>query len=182
MSMNKYVVRSAVILSLLLAVPSWADEKVDMKEVRQLATLPTEDILRDIPVERIAVANYWQKVKGRDRPMVVFFYSNSHPPSQRVATLIRYVVPHYKDRIAFASVKVADKGAPDKKTAATYLKQYSLDSTPGILFYDNVGMEMVLEDEDYVDADFKEFRTPKMLLWSVYYSAVRKALDKLLAD
>jgi len=181
MSMNKYVVRSAVILALLLAVPSWADEKVSMKEVRRLATLPTEDILRDVPVERIAVANYWQKVKGRDRPMVVFFYSNSHPPSQRVATLIRHVAPHYKDRIAFASVKVADKGAPDEKTT-TYLKQYSLDSTPGVLFYDNVEMEMVLEDEDYVGPDFKEFRTPTMFLWSAYYSAVRKELDKLLAD
>jgi len=41
---------------------------------------------------------------------------------------------------------------------------------------------LVLEDEDYIDADFKEFRTPSMLLWSVYYSAVCKELDKLLAD
>jgi len=41
---------------------------------------------------------------------------------------------------------------------------------------------MILEDEDYVDADFKEFRTPKMFLWKTYYSAVRKELDQLLAD
>jgi len=41
---------------------------------------------------------------------------------------------------------------------------------------------MVLEDEDYIDADFKEFRTPRMFLWKTYYNAVRKELDKLLAD
>ena len=52
----------------------------------------------------------------------------------------------------------------------------------GFSIYDNVGDEMILEDEDYIDADFKEFRTPKMFLWKTYYSGVRKELDKLLAD
>ena len=28
----------------------------------------------------------------------------------------------------------------------------------------------------------KEFRRPSMLLWKVYYKAVRKELDKLLSD
>jgi hypothetical protein len=45
-----------------------------------------------------------------------------------------------------------------------------------------VGTEMVLEDEVYIDPDFKEFRTPRMLLWKTYYTAIRKELDKLLAD
>jgi len=40
----------------------------------------------------------------------------------------------------------------------------------------------VLEEEDYVDPDFKEFRTPQMFLWQTYYKAVRNALDALLAD
>ena len=53
---------------------------------------------------------------------------------------------------------------------------------PGILFYDNVGTKMVLEDEDYIDADFKEFRTHRMILWKKYYNAVRKELDKQLLE
>ncbi len=40
---------------------------------------------------------------------------------------------------------------------------------------------MVLEEEDYIEADFKDFRTPKMLIWKTYYSGVRKELDKLLS-
>jgi len=41
---------------------------------------------------------------------------------------------------------------------------------------------MVLEEEDYIEAGFKEFRTPKMFIWNSYYSGVRKALDKVLSD
>ncbi len=84
--------------------------------------------------------------------------------------------------MAFRRVKVVETGKPDAKLRKDYEARYSLDKTPGILFYDNVGDKMVLEDEDYVDADFKEFRTPKMMLWKTYYSAVRKELDQLLAD
>jgi len=41
---------------------------------------------------------------------------------------------------------------------------------------------MVLEEEDYIEADFKEYRTPKMFIWNSYYSGVRKELDQLLSD
>jgi hypothetical protein len=41
---------------------------------------------------------------------------------------------------------------------------------------------MVLEEEDYIEANFKEFRTPAMSIWKIYYSEVRKELDKLLSD
>ena len=42
--------------------------------------------------------------------------------------------------------------------------------------------KLVLEDEDYVDPDFKEFRAPRMMLWNIYHQAVRRELNKLLAD
>ena len=112
----------------------------------------------------------------------VFFYSNIDGPSQRLATLIRYIAPLYNNKLSFGRVKVVEEGKPEKIRAKQLASMCSLDHTPGILFYDNVGTEMVLEDEDYVDADFKEFRTPKMFLWKTYYKAVRKELDKLLAD
>ncbi len=155
---------------------------IDMKEVRSLAKLSVDRILKATPVETFSIGDYWSRVLGRKKPLVVFFYSNSNGPSQRVATLIKYIAPEYKDKLSFARVKVAESGQSDRETADNLATKYSLDKTPGILFYDNVGSDMVLEEEDYIDADFKEFRTPRMLFWKSYYSAVRKQLDKLLAD
>ncbi len=169
-------------LSLMLSAPALASSKIKMKDVKALAKEPVNRILEQAPIEKFSIDSYWKSVNGRNKPLVVFFYSNRHSPSQRVATLIRYIAPDYADKMAFARVQVADKGSPGKKQAEQLNKSFSLDSTPGILFYDNVNSTMVLEDEDYIDADFKEFRTPSMLLWRTYYSAVRKELDALLAD
>jgi len=171
-----------LITGLVCAPSVLASQDIDMAEVRRLAKLSVEEIIPAPPVERFALENYWRNVKGRNKPLVVFFYSNHDDPSQRVATLLRYIAPDYTSKLSFAMVKVVETGQPDKPLAGNLMKEYSLDKTPGILYYDNVGDKMVLEEEDYIDADFKEFRTPSMLLWKTYYDAVRKELDKLLAD
>lgn len=155
---------------------------INMAEVRELVKLSVDEILGNTPVLSITADKYWETIQKRNRPKVVLFYSNKDAPSRRVATLIHYIAPDYSDRLAFRMVKVVETGKPDAKLAKDLQARFSLDKTPGILFYDNVGDKMVLEDEDYVDADFKEFRTPKMLFWKTYYSAVRKELDQLLAD
>jgi len=155
--------------------------EIDMAKVRRLSKLSVEKILENSPVVDISLENYWSNVRGRKKPLVVFFYSNNDKSSKRVATLIKYVSPDYTKNIAFARVKVVENGKPDKATATKLASNFGLDKTPGILFYDNTGNEMALEDEDYVNPDFKEFRTPKMLLWKTYYSAVRKELDQLIA-
>jgi len=152
-----------------------------MAEVRRLSKLRVEKILENSPVLDISLENYWSNVRGRKKPLVVFFYSNNDESSKRVATLIKYISPDYTKNIAFARVKVVENGKPDKATATKLASNFGLDKTPGILFYNNTGNEMALEDEDYVNPDFKEFRTPKMLLWKTYYSAVRKELDQLIA-
>ncbi len=159
-----------------------AAEEIDMKEVRRLANLRVSNILADSQVESIITENYWNHVKGTSKPLVVFFYIDSDPRSQRIATLIRYIAPIYKDRVSFGSVKVADSGKVDPQTARRMASEYSLDKTPGILFYHRIRNDMVLDDEMYIDPDFKEFRAPRMILWKTYYSAVCKELDKLLAD
>ena len=176
-----YYVVSIVVLGVLISADTSAKD-IDMAEVRKLANLPVDEILDGALVPEIEINKYWKTVRWRKRPKVVFFYSNNDAPSQRVATLIRFVAMEYSDRLAFRRVKVVEAGKPDAKLRKDLEARYSLDKTPGILFYDNVGDKMVLEDEDYVDADFKEFRTPRMLLWKTYYSAVRKELDQLLAD
>ena len=41
---------------------------------------------------------------------------------------------------------------------------------------------MVLEDEQYIDANFKEFRTPSLLFWNVYYNTASSYIDKNILD
>jgi hypothetical protein len=171
----------ALLISLLVAPISADEEKIDMSVIRALAQRPVDEILEKSPVASMEIRDYWNEVRSRGRSMIVFFYSNMHGPSQRVATLLLYVAKEYSDRIAFRRVKVAEKGVPNKQEAGRLAAQFSLDHTPGILFYHNEGNALVLEKEEYVEADFKEFRTPSMLLWKTYYSAVKKELDKLLA-
>jgi len=180
--MRKPFYCSTLIGLLVFCFQVQAENDINMNEVRELAKLPVDSILENLSIDTFAIDNYWINVHGRDKPLVVFFYSNFHNPSQRLATLIRYVAPHYSDKLCFGRVKVQEQGKPDETTANMLASRYSLDKTPGILFYDNVGTEMVLEDDDDIDADFKEFRTPRMILWKTYYTAVRNRLDKLLVD
>ncbi|MGD2149877.1 MAG: hypothetical protein PVJ06_13705 [Desulfobacterales bacterium] len=154
--------------------------EIDMAEVRRLSKLSVEKILENSPVVDISLENYWSTVRGRKKPLAVFFYSNNDEYSQRVATLIKYISHDYTNNIAFTRVKVAENGKPDRATATKLASNFGLDKTPGILFYDNTGSEMALEDEDWVKPDLKEFRTPKMILWKTYYSAVRRELDQLI--
>ena len=53
---------------------------------------------------------------------------------------------------------------------------------PGILFYDNDSGKMTLEGEQYIDANFKEFRTPSLLFWNVYYNTACSYIDKNILD
>lgn len=180
--MRKVFFCTAIIIFFDLFFCAQANENINMKEVRELAKLPVEKILINSPVDTIDVKDYWSYVNSRHKPLVVFFYSNMDGQSQRLATLIKYVAPPYNNRMSFVRVKVVEEGKPEKNKAKRLASMYSLDDTPGILFYHIVGKKMVLDDEEYIDADFKEFRDPNMFLWKTYYKTVRKELNKLLAD
>ena len=172
----------AIFVLVAIAPGTQADDGVNIKEIRRLAKLPVNKILQNSSIELISIEHYWPKVHGRTKPLVVFFYSDIDSDSQRLATLIKHISPHFQTKLSFARVQVSEKGKPDKNTASDLRSQYSLDKTPGILYYDNVADKMVLEEEDYIEADYKEFRTPNMFIWNIYYSGVRKELDKLLSD
>jgi hypothetical protein len=165
-----------------ISAPSDAAEDIDMAKVRALAALPVKEILGDAPVPELPRASYWKTIRGSRVPVVVMFYSNVDQESQRLATLVRYISIKYKNKISYYRVMVAANGKPAKGIAADYEKSYSLDKTPGVLFYDNDSQKMVLESEQYIDANFKEFRTPSLLLWKVYYNAVCSYIDKNILD
>jgi len=153
-----------------------------MAKVRALAALPVHEILRESPVRELPRASYWKTLRASRRPVVVMFYSDVDPESQRLATLIRSVAIKYEAKFSVYGVMVAEDGKPSKATAADFQKGYSLDKTPGVLFYDNDRGKMELEGEQYIDANFKDFRSPSMLLWKVYYDAVCRYIDKNILD
>jgi len=144
---------SIILLMSLLVCSAWAGaDKVDLSTVKALAQHPVDEILAQSLVSKIEIATYWKEVRSRNRPMIVFFYSNMDGPSQRLATLILYAAKEYTNRIDFRCVKVAEKGLPSREEGQRLNAQFSLDSTPGVLFYDNVGDKLVLEQEGYIIA------------------------------
>jgi len=174
----------ALLLVTVLWIPvqAHAADDIDMAKVRALAALPVTEILRDSPVHELSRANYWKTIRESPVPVVVLFYSNVDGESQRLATLLRYVAIKYGGKFSTYDVIVVENGKPAKAIATEFEKAYSLDKTPGILFYDNDRGKQVLESEQYIDANFKEFRTPSLLLWKTYYNAVCKHIDRTILD
>ena len=182
--MSRVSASAALLLTTLLGAPplTSAAEEIDMSKVRALAALPVKDIFRDSPVHEVPRAEYWKTIHENRRPVVVMFYSNTDPESQRLATLIRYVAVRYANRFSTYGVMVVESGKPPKPTAVDFEKSYSLDKTPGVLFYDNDHGKMELEGEEYIEANFKEFRTPSLFLWKTYYNGVCSYIDKNILD
>lgn len=174
----------AAVLLACLVVPGGValTAEVNMAEVRALAARPVREILEATPFREIDDTRYWEAVRESKRPVVVMFYSNQDRDSQNLATLLRYVAVDYSDKITFYHFMVVPKGKPDRPTLTRMEKAYSLDKVPGTFFYDNDTGAMVLEKEDYTLPTFKEYRTPGMFLWNVYYSKIREYIDKHILD
>jgi len=102
----------ALLLVTLLGIPALtnAAENIDMSKVRALAALPVKEIFRDSPVRELPRASYWKTIRESPIPVVVMFYSNVDPESQRLATLVRYISIKYKDKISTYRVIVAANG------------------------------------------------------------------------
>ena len=82
---------SALIIFLIFCFRVNANEDINMNDVRKLAKLSVDEILENSPIDTFSIENYWSNVHGRNKPLIVFFYSNFDGPSQRLATLIRYL-------------------------------------------------------------------------------------------
>lgn len=156
--------------------------EIKMAEVEALAKLPVHEIFKDSPVQEISRETYWKFVRGSKTPVIVMFYSNEDQDSQNLATLVRYISSDYSNRVAFYRLMVVPKGKPDRPTIAQMQRAYSLDKVPGTFFYDNDTGQMVLEREQYDLPTFKEYRTPGLFLWRVYYNRVRAYIDKNILD
>jgi len=192
MNMNKksyFLVKAffffAVFLCVYAVFSHAVKEKVKMKEVREIAKLPVDKVLEGAPVTHVPKEEYLTVLKAdrKDmKPIVSFFYSNVDPESQRLASLLKYISADYSGHILFICVRITEKGKPDRVTAIELDEKIGLDRTPGVLFYDIHEGKVVFEDEDYIHSDFKDFRTPSLMFWPVYYKVVSKKLDEILSD
>jgi hypothetical protein len=172
----------AMVTASFLAGFVYGSEFPPIAKVRNLARQPVERILAGTPVEFVSSERYPRVLADTRSPLIAFFYGNLDSESQRVATLIRYLAPEYRGRIRFCAVRTASRGKPSSQEAQYISRSYGVRSVPGVLFYDNPGQRLVLEQQEYIAADFKEFRTPRMFMWRTYYQVVKSELDKLLAD
>ena len=156
--------------------------EIKMSEVRELSKLPVKDIFINSAVTEIDQASYWNTVMQSPKPVVVMFYSNQEKHSQNLATLLRYVAIDYSDKILFCSFMVVAKGKPNQSTMIKMERTFSLDKTPGVLYYDNDTGKMILEHEHYEVPKLKEYRTPSMVLWKLYYSKVKQIIENKILD
>jgi len=74
-----------LIVILVLWFPSaGAAEDIKMKDVRTLAKLKVDGILKERPVLKAEVDHYWETVHKRDRPLIVFFSISIKTPALNV--------------------------------------------------------------------------------------------------
>ena len=116
-------IKSLLLVSLFFTGLAFAAKDISMKDVREWARAPVDEILAAEQIEELFSDSYWKTVRGRNMPLVIFFYSNNHGPSQRLATLIKYVSPHYANKLSFARLKVGENGTPDKESAGQLLSE-----------------------------------------------------------
>jgi hypothetical protein len=169
-------------LAVFLFLPCAEADKIDMKAVKELSKQPVTLILKNAPVKELVQENYWPSVRSGKEPAVVMFYTNIDQNSQNLATLIKYLSLEYGRKIRFFRYQVSGTGKPATMTMTQLEKLYSLDKVPGVLIYDNDTGEFVLEEEQYTVPAFKEYRTPGMMIWKVFYKKVKKIIEENILD
>src|SRR5258706_1996506 len=163
------------------AVRAAADD-VNMDDVRRLAREPVKTILAGAPIGRISAADYWKTVRGSPKPVVVVFYANQDQRSRYLATLVRYLALEFGDTVAFYGYPVTAGATIEPNALAALKKRYGVRRIPATLFYDNDRGKMELKKADYSVPSLIEYRTPRPLLWNIYYQTTRKYIRENILD
>jgi len=169
----------ALMMSFCLTVQA---AEPDMAEVRRLAREPVETILSGAPVARISAAAYWKTVRGSPKPVVVVFYANQDQQSRHLATLVRYLALEFSESVVFYGYPVTAGATADQNALAALRKRYGVTRVPATLFYDNDHGKMELEKRNYSVPSLIEYRTPRPLLWNIYYQTTRKYIRENILD
>ena len=155
---------------------------IDMGEVRRIARQPVSGILRGTPIADITDADYRQKVDGSPRPVIVVFYAEQDEKSRNLATLARYLAQDFSSKIGFYAYRASEAAAVDRSTSERLAKDYGVRQVPATLFYDNDRGKIELERTQYDAPTLVEYRTPSMLFFRTYYSAIHKYVSESILD
>ena len=145
-----------------------------MDDVRRLAQGPVETIFSGAPIGRVSDVDYWKTVQGSPKPVVVVFYANQDQRSRHLATLARYLALEFSEAVVFYGYPVTAGATIEHNALAVLQKRYAVKKVPATLFYDNDRGKMELEKADYSVPSLIEYRTPRPLLWNVYYQTTRR--------
>ncbi len=110
------------------------------------------------------------------------FYANQDQQSRYLATLARYLALEFSEDVVFYGYPVTAGATVDPNTLATLKKRYGVRRVPATLFYDNDRGKMELEKKDYSVPSLIEYRTPRPLLWNIYYQTTRKYIRENILD
>lgn len=150
-----------------------------MSDVRRLALLSVDEIIRGTPIAKISASDYVKKIQNSDKPTLVIFYANRGKRSRNLATLIRYLALDLYGKINFFAYKVSEE-IPVRQEVCLRLKQeYNLEKTPGTILFnpkpDNKKGVYHINDPIFID-----YRTPSLFLWKRYYGIIAHYISRLL--
>jgi hypothetical protein len=165
-----------------VAVAAFAQAAIDMAEVRRLAAQPVQAILRGTAFADIGDGDYRQKIGGSPRPVIVVFYADRDEKSRNLATLARYLAQDFSAKIAFYAYRASETAGVDRAVVERLQKGYGVKQVPATLFYDNDRGKIELERTHYDVPTLTEYRTPSMLFFRTYYSAIHKYITESILD
>ncbi len=97
---------------------------------------PCEETLAGIQYTEVTDENYQVEVLNSDKPVMVHFYSNRSKGSQGLTALAR-VLGEAFPQIKLCSYKLSDRGNISSERFDALKRNYLLEESPAILFYDN---------------------------------------------
>jgi hypothetical protein len=174
--------RWLIAVSWLAVVPFVHAAPIDMAEVRRLAQQPVGAILRGTAFADVTDADYREKIDGSPRPVIVVFYADRDEKSRNLATLARYLAHDFSSKIGFYAYRASDGTSVDKPTLERLQQRYGIRQIPATLFYDNDRGKIELERTNYDVPTLVEYRTPSMLFFRTYHSAIHKYVTEHILD
>ena len=148
-----------------------------MSDVRRLASLSVDEIIKGTPITKISDSDYLRKIQSSDKPALVIFYINREERSRNLATLIRYLALELCEQINFFAYKVSEEIPVNQEAISRLKKDFNLERTPGTLFFNSRSGAKKgayrLRKPIIID-----YRTPSLFLWRRYYKVVAHYINR----
>lgn len=148
-----------------------------MSDVKRLALLSVDDIIRGTPITKITDSDYIRRIQNSEKPALVIFYTNREKRSRNLATLIRYLALDLYGKINFFAYKVSEEMPVSQEISSRLKKDYNLEKTPGTLFFNSRSDDKRGGYQIHKPLII-DYRTPTLFLWRRYYEIVAHYINR----